>query len=252
MTVVAISNRKGGTGKTTTAVNLSACLAAKGHDVLLIDLDPQSNATTSFGVSKAEPAAGAMALFTGTEVPLDDLAAASSQESLRIIPAGPALANTELSLSSLDRWEHLLTHKLAKHSHDFIVLDTPPAMGALTINALTAATGIIVPLQCDYLSLEGLQEFASNLNGLRQKLNPDLRLFGLAKTMYDDRTLLTREVDKELDRYFGDKVFATPIPRNVRLAEAPSHGLPIIQHAPSSRGAMAYRAMTDEFLSALQ
>ena len=250
MTCVAITNRKGGTGKTTTAVNLSACLAELGHTVLLIDLDPQSNATISCGLPLASDDAGTTGLLmTGKAIP--ELRCAGPLEGLAIVPAGPALAATEMELNQLQHWETILRTKLRAATDDYIIIDTPPAMGPLTLNALTAAEDVVVPLQCDYLSLEGLREFASNLNQVRSKLNPELELAGLVKTLYDERPLLTRHVAAELDRYFGAKVFATAVPRNVRLAEAPSHGLPIILHAPSSTGASAYRQLARELLQRL-
>lgn len=251
MTVVALSNRKGGTGKTTTAVNLAACLAEQGQRVLLIDLDPQANATSSFGLTKAAGNSGSLALLHA-DADLESQTQASGIAGLEVVAAGSDLAGAEFDLAREDGWETLLVATLANHGRDFVILDTPPALGVLSVNALAAADGVVIPLQCDYFSLEGLQEFAANLNQLRAKINPRLSLLALVKTMYDNRTLLSRQVSKELDRYFGNKVLPTAIPRNVRLAEAPSHGLPIILHAPSSSGAQAYRELTHEFLQMLE
>ena len=250
MTVVALSNRKGGTGKTTTATNLAACLAELNKSVLLIDLDPQANATSSVGVDKANMDTGAVALLT-SDKKLKDLIQTTDFDNLSVVPGGSDLAVLDLELPVTKNWETILVKKIKKNNFDFVVIDTPPALGAISINALVAADGILLPLQCDYLSLEGLQEFATNLYQIRQKLNPKLRLYALVKTMYDNRTLLSRQVADELARHFGQKVLPTAIPRNIKLAEAPSHGQPIVHYAPSSTGAKAYRAMTKEFLKLL-
>ena len=248
MNTLAVTNRKGGTGKTTTAVNLAACLAELGQDVLVIDVDPQANATTSFGAAPAADDEGTLALLQ-TDRSVSDVSIESSMPRVTLVPAGPMLAVAELEMSTRPEWRTLLRDKLVAGPHDCIILDTPPAMGVLAINALTAAHDVIVPLQCDYFSLEGLREFAANLNQLRLKVNPDLKLAGLLKTMYDNRTVLARQVATELDRHFGSKVFRTVIPRNVRLAEAPSYGVPVIMHDPSCTGAQSYRALAREFLA---
>ncbi len=242
---MAVTNRKGGTGKTTTAVNLSACLAELGNKVLLIDLDPQGNATISCGIPMSDEDGGSIALLT-TDKTTRELSCVSPVANLTVVPSGSALAAAEIELNRKKDWERILRTKLKAVTDDYILIDTPPAMGPLTLNALVAADGVIVPLQCDYLSLEGLREFASNLNRVRANLNPNLSLIGLIKTIYDERPLLTRHVAAELDRYFGAKVFSTAVPRNVRLAEAPSYGLPITLHASSSTGAGAYRQLARE------
>ena len=247
MKIVAISNRKGGTGKTTTAVNLAAGLAEKNKSVLLIDADPQANATTSLGVPPVADNEGLLALLT-TEKKLCDLVVTTEFKNLELLPTGSALAQAELELNKTDDWQHLMSNKIANAKYDYIIIDTPPAVGVLAINTLVAADSVLVPLQCDYYSLEGLREFANNLNRLRDGYNPKLELDGLLKTMFDDRTLLAKQVSTELNRYFGTKVFNTKIPRNVRVAEAPSHGQPVITYDPKCAGAIAYRNLTNEYL----
>ena len=251
MTTVAISNRKGGTGKTTTAVNLAACLAEMGKNVLLIDADAQANATISLGAGMADDHSGTMALIA-SESPVRDTTVASSMDGLELVPAGSVLATADMMLGGDDETVMGLRDKLSDDDHDYVIIDTPPSMGVLALSALVAAEDVIVPLQCDYLSLEGLREFGSNLSRLRNNLNPEMRLAGLVKTMYDSRPLLSRQVSDELDRHFGTKVFRTAIPRNVRLAEAPSHGLPVILHDANCPGAKAYRELAREFVERVQ
>ena len=251
MTTVAISNRKGGTGKTTTAVNLAACLAELGKNVLLIDADAQANATISLGAGMADDHAGTMALIA-SESPVSETTVASSMDGLEIVPAGSVLATADMMLGGDDETVMGLRDKLGDDDHEYVIIDTPPSMGVLALSALVAAEYVIIPLQCDYLSLEGLREFGSNLNRLRNNLNPEMRLAGLVKTMYDSRPLLSRQVSEELDRHFGSKVFRTTIPRNVRLAEAPSHGLPVILHDANCPGTKSYREFTREFLERVQ
>ena len=248
MTVIAITNRKGGTGKTTTAVNLAACLAEQKKNVLLIDTDAQANATVSLGVSTAGDDAGTMAVIT-TERQIEGETRPSSMECLEVLPAGSALAAIDMTLGEDDAKVSILRERLKGDEHDYVIIDTPPAMGVLAMSALVAAESVIVPLICDYLSLEGLREFGNNLNKVRDKLNPGMQLSGLLKTMYDGRTLLARQVSDELDRHFGSKVFKTVIPRNVRLGEAPSHGKPVILYDARCSGAIAYRELAGEVLA---
>ncbi|MBF2735857.1 MAG: ParA family protein [Betaproteobacteria bacterium AqS2] len=247
MKTVAVANRKGGTGKTTTAVNLAACLAARGRSVLLIDADPQANATVSVGLPLAADGTGTAALLAADA----DLAAAAAPTPfprLAAVPAGPALAAAEFGFEERgDGWQRVLRDKLTQARHDHVIIDTPPAMGFLAYNCLAAADGLLVPLQCDYFSLEGLREFAANLARIRQAHNPGLRLAGLLRTMHDPRTLLARQVSEGLRRQFGSLLFETSIPRNVRLAEAPSHGKPVIHFDRGCSGARAYEALADEF-----
>lgn len=249
MTIIAIANRKGGTGKTTTAVNLAAALAERGKSVLLIDTDSQANATTSLGLKPAHDDAGTLALVS-TFTKLKNVVAATAVTNLSIVPAGKAIAQIELSMAQADsNWRKMLSSKLGSHPFDYVIIDTSPALGPMAINSLVAADAVIVPLQCDYLSLEGLGEFGEVLSELRGEHNPALELAGLVRTMYDPRTVLVREVDKELARHFGGKMFATAIPRNVRIAEAPSHGQPVTTFDPACAGAKAYQQLADEVLA---
>ena len=253
MTALSVSNRKGGTGKTTTAVNLAACLAEFGNSVLLVDTDPQGNATSSLGSPPAGDGGGTMALIVGDAV-AGDVTVPGPMEGLEVVPAGPSLVRLDIEIGGTDEtgWVDSLRDSLKDAPHDFIVFDTPPAMGVLSVSALAASSKVILPLQCDYFSLEGLTQFGKDLNRLRGELNPGLELAGLVRTMYDERTLLSRHVSEELGRHFGSKVFRTAIPRNVRLAEAPSHGLPVILYDSNCAGAKAYRELTTEFLGMVQ
>ena len=252
MKIAAIANRKGGTGKTTTAVNLAACLAELGHEVVLIDLDPQGNASASLSQQRHYGETGSLALLRGSASP-DFLIEETPQAKLRLIPASADLAVADMIEPKATDWQIMLKRNLnfAEPQPEFVFIDCPPALGVLTINALTAANGVLVPLQCDYFSLEGLREFAANIEALRAQLNPSLILYGLLRTIHDSRTVLSRQIDSELQRHFGDKLLPTIIPRTVRLAEAPSFGLPVILHDSSSKGAAAYRAAARDLLRAI-
>jgi chromosome partitioning protein len=247
--IIAIANQKGGVGKTTTCVNLVASLAAARRRVLLIDLDPQGNATMGCGVDKRALAADTCDVLLG-EV---DLAAAL----VRVMPAGfdllPAnddLTAAEVRLMGAERRERRLAEVLAavRGNYDFVFIDCPPALNMLTINALTAAHGVIVPIQCEYYALEGLSSLMDTLTRIRETVNPGLELEGLLRTMYDARNNLANEVSEQLKLHFGGRLYNTVIPRNVRLAEAPSHGLPVLLYDRTSRGALAYLTLAGEML----
>ncbi len=247
-TVVAIVNQKGGVGKSTTAINLAAYLAEKGEKVLVVDMDPQGNATSGLGV---EPGSGCMydVLLEGR--PLEEVAGATRIEGLHVAPATINLVGAEVELvSSLAREFKLkrALEKLPEDSYDRILLDCPPSLDLLTLNALTAADEVLIPIQCEYYALEGLTQLMQSIRMVREELNPGLRVGGVLLTMYDPRTNLARQVAEEVRSFFGDRVFRTIVPRNVRLSEAPSFGLPVALYAPRSTGAEAYEAVAEEVL----
>jgi len=245
-TIYAFANQKGGVGKTTTAVNVAAYLAAAGHRVLLIDIDPQANATSSVGV-----AAGARSIYDVLVggAALSDVILPTKRPRLALAPAAPALAGAEVELVDLDGRERRLAQALPAVApwYDFILIDSPPSLGLLTVNGLTAAQdGVIIPVQCEYLALEGLTRLLQTIQLVRERLNPALRVAGVVLTMYDARTNLSQQVVDEVRQHFPGQVFATVIPRNVRLSEAPSYGEPILTYAPTSAGAVAYAALAQE------
>ncbi|HYG65906.1 MAG TPA: ParA family protein [Thermoanaerobaculia bacterium] len=245
--ILAIANQKGGVGKTTTAINFGAGLGALERKVLLVDCDPQGNASRGLGV-KPEPPHLYHAL-TG-EVPLADTIRPSGFPNLDLVPAQRDLVGVEVEFVGEPAWERRLRSVLeqVEGRYDTILLDCPPSLGHLTVNALVAADGLLVPLQCEYFALEGVSELVSTVNRIQAGLNPKLSIAGILLTMYDDRTNLSRDVAEEIRRHFAGKVFDTVVPRNIRLAEAPSHGLPIFQYDIKSRGAEAYLALAREFL----
>jgi chromosome partitioning protein len=246
-TILAIVNQKGGVGKTTTAINLGAGLGALERRVLLVDCDPQGNATRGLG-AKADPP-HLYHVLSG-EAEITDSIRSSGFPNLDLIPAQRDLVGIEVELVGVTGWEERLKSLLRQLSsrYDTILLDCPPSLGHLTVNALTAADGVIVPLQCEYFALEGISELMSTVQRVQGGLNRRLSIAGILLTMYDDRTNLSRDVAEEIRRHFGTKVFETVVPRNIRLAEAPSHGLPIFQYDIKSRGAEAYLALAREYL----
>lgn len=245
--VVAVANQKGGVGKTTTSVNLSASLAMSGSKVLLIDLDPQGNATMGCGVDKNE-AATTVYDWLVEDRPLQDIVT-HCQGGFDVLPSNLDLTAAEVELMGSDGREYFMKSRLASQAqdYDYVVIDCPPSLSILTVNALIAADGVLIPMQCEYYALEGLSALLETIEGVKAHANPDLVIEGILRTMYDPRNSLTRDVSRQLIQYFGDEVFRTVIPRNVRLAEAPSHGLPAILYDRTSRGAVAYMALAGEF-----
>jgi chromosome partitioning protein len=246
--ILAVTNQKGGVGKTTTAVNLSACLAELGQRVLMIDLDPQGNATTGCGVVKRDALPTVYQVLIGHSTL--EAACIRTQFGFDILPANRDLAGAEVELIEMDGREFRLRDALAPivADYDFILMDCPPALNMLTVNGLTAARAVMIPMQCEYYALEGLTDLVATLKKVHAKLNPGLEIEGLLRTMFDPRSTLTQQVSGELVGYYGDKVYRTIIPRNVRLAEAPSYGKPVIAFDRQSKGALAYGALAQELL----
>lgn len=247
--IIAFSNQKGGVGKTTTCVNMSAYLANKGYKCLMVDLDPQGNATSGMGFSKSEVKNSVYNVMID-ETPIHDAVVKTCIDNLDILPSSIDLAGAEVELVYIKDRERVLRRILesAKSSYDFITIDCPPSLGLLTINALAAADTVIIPIQSEYYALEGLSQLMNTIKLVVKHLNPSLKIEGVVLTMNDNRAIISRQISQEIKKFFGKRVFETAIPRNIRLAEAPSHGVPIMLHDTRCSGAKAYHALTEEFL----
>jgi chromosome partitioning protein len=245
--ILAITNQKGGVGKTTTAINLGAALGALERKVLLVDCDPQGNATRGVGLQARPP--HLYQVLSG-EAPVAAAIRASGFPNLDLLPADRDLVGVEVEFVGAEGWQRRLKDALAvvRGDYDLVLLDCPPSLGHLTVSALTAADGVLVPIQCEYFALEGVSELMATIRRVKATLNPELEIAGILLTMYDDRTNLSRDVAAEIRRHFGRQVFEAVVPRNVRLAEAPSHGLPILEYDIKCRGAEAYLDLAREYM----
>lgn len=247
--VIAITNQKGGVGKTTTAINLAACLAEADQKCLLVDFDPQGNATSGVGIEKSQLEKTVYELLVG-ECEIEDCIIQEAEEYLDLLPSNVNLAGAEIELLEMENKESILKHYLnpIRDLYDFTIIDCPPSLSILTINALTAADTVLVPIQCEYYALEGLNQVMKTINLVRKKMNPSLKMEGVVFTMYDARTNLSLEVVESVKASLKENIYKTIIPRNVRLAESPSHGMPITQYDSRSTGAESYRLLAAEVI----
>ncbi|MBR5659810.1 MAG: ParA family protein [Lachnospiraceae bacterium] len=248
--VIGIANQKGGVGKTTTAINLSACLAEKGKKVLLIDLDPQGNATSGFGLERGKIENTVYQLLISDDLSIKDCIQKGVQENVDVLPSDVNLSGAEIELIGIKRKEFILKKKLepVRDDYDFVIIDCPPSLNMLTVNALTTADSVLVPIQCEYYALEGLSLLLHTISLVKKRLNASLEVEGVVFTMYDSRTNLSLQVVENVKDNLKQNVYKTIIPRNVRLAEAPSHGLPINKYDPKSTGAEGYRSLAQEVI----
>lgn len=248
---IAIFNQKGGVGKTTTNINLGACLAQKGKKVLMVDIDPQGNTTSGIGIRKRTLKQTLYDVLIDESIEAKKVILATKTENLFILPASVDLAGAEVELASLEGREGRLKRVIdeVRKDYDYILVDCPPSLGILTINSLTAVDSVLIPIQCEFYALEGVSQLISTIELVKKNMNPDLYIEGVILSMFDGRTNLSQQVVEEVKNFFGNAMYDTIIPRNVRLAEAPSYGVPIITYDPTAQGAKAYQAFTKEFLS---
>ncbi len=248
--IIAIANQKGGVGKTTTSINLSACLAEKGKKVLVIDTDPQGNTTSGFGIDKNDLDNTIYELILG-ECSISDCIVKDVIKNVSVLPSNVNLAAAEIELIGVERKEYILKNEVdyVKEDYDFIIIDCPPSLNMLTINSMTTADSVLVPIQCEYYALEGLSQLIHTINLVKERLNPDLDMDGVVFTMYDSRTNLSMQVVDNVKQNLKQKVYNTLIPRNIRLAEAPSYGMPISKYDPKSAGAEAYKQLAEEVIN---
>lgn len=247
--IIAIANQKGGVGKTTTSINLSSCIAAKGKKVLVVDIDPQGNTTSGYGVEKNDLENTIYELMLG-DCSIEDCIIKDVIENVSILPSNVNLAAAEIELIGVEKKEYILKNEIdwVKDRYDYIIIDCPPSLSLLTVNAMTTADSVLVPIQCEYYALEGLSQLIHTVNLVKERLNPDLEMEGVVFTMYDSRTNLSAQVVENVKSHLKQKVYRTVIPRNIRLAEAPSYGQPINIYDPKSAGAESYLSLADEVI----
>lgn len=247
--IIAFSNQKGGVGKTTTAINLAAYVAITGRKVLLIDFDPQGNATSGYGIEKNELELTSYDVLMGDNT-AQEVIRQTMIPNLWILPSNSDLAGAEVDLVAVPARESALKRAITpiKDNYDYIFIDCPPSLGLLTLNAMVACDSVIIPIQSEFFALEGVSQLLNTLKIVKQRLNPQISINGVVLTMYDTRTILSKQVTTEIYKYFSEKIYTIPVPRNVKLVESPSFGIPIVLHAPRSNGAMAYQALAKQFL----
>ena len=248
--VIAVINQKGGVGKSTTVINLSACLGENKKKVLVVDFDPQGNTTSGYGIEKDELEHDIYDVILH-DYPIEDVIVETSESNVFVVPATIQLATAEIELVTTENRESVLKEAVSKVKDDFdyVLIDCPPSLGLLTINSLIAANSLLIPIQCEYYALEGVAKLLESMQMVKRHKNPDLEIFGVLMTMYDSRTMLSKQVVDEVKTYFGKKMFKTIIPRNVKLSEAPSHGMPVIRYARVSKGSLAYMKLAKEVVA---